>query len=116
MQELDQEVKEMFRLGMGRFSEGGKRPMKVRMRSQVAVEEIMIRKGKLANDTEFQDIWIRDMNWKRGKRRKCEEMKLRKKNKKRQKSEKKIFYWRVLDMRQKEWCLQEEEVMEEARN
>ncbi|MPC38236.1 hypothetical protein E2C01_031742 [Portunus trituberculatus] len=48
-QELDQEVKEVIRLG--RFSEGGKRPMKVSMRLQVAVEEIMTRKGKLADDT-----------------------------------------------------------------
>ncbi|MPC43699.1 hypothetical protein E2C01_037351 [Portunus trituberculatus] len=37
--------------------------MKVRMRSQVAVEEIMARKWKLADDTEHKDIWIkRDMN------------------------------------------------------
>ncbi|MPC67197.1 hypothetical protein E2C01_061364 [Portunus trituberculatus] len=37
--------------------------MKVRMRSQVSVEEIMIRKWKLADDTEHKDIWIkRDMN------------------------------------------------------
>ncbi|MPC56975.1 hypothetical protein E2C01_050943 [Portunus trituberculatus] len=37
--------------------------MKVKMRSHVAVEEIMIRKGKLADDIEHKDIWIkRDMN------------------------------------------------------
>ncbi|MPC70858.1 hypothetical protein E2C01_065119 [Portunus trituberculatus] len=37
--------------------------MKVRMRSQVTVEEIMARKGKLADDIEHKDIWIkRDMN------------------------------------------------------
>ncbi|MPC38118.1 hypothetical protein E2C01_031621 [Portunus trituberculatus] len=60
-QELDQEVKEEIRLG--KYSEGGRRPMKVRIRSQVAVEEIMARKGKVANDTEHKYIWIkRDMN------------------------------------------------------
>ncbi|MPC51007.1 hypothetical protein E2C01_044844 [Portunus trituberculatus] len=48
-EELDQEVEEVIRLG--RFSERSNKPMKVRMRSQVVVEEIMIRKGKLANDT-----------------------------------------------------------------
>ncbi|MPD04311.1 hypothetical protein E2C01_099991 [Portunus trituberculatus] len=33
------------------------------MRSQVAVEEIMTKKGKLADDTEHKDIWIKkDMN------------------------------------------------------
>ncbi|MPC70421.1 hypothetical protein E2C01_064670 [Portunus trituberculatus] len=60
-QELDQKVEEVIRLG--RFSGTGKKPIKVRMRSQVAVEEIMTRKGKLADDTEHEDIWIkRDMN------------------------------------------------------
>ncbi|MPC09221.1 hypothetical protein E2C01_001823 [Portunus trituberculatus] len=47
----------------GRYSEGGRKPMKVRMRIQVAVEEIMARKGKQADDTEHKDIWIkRDIN------------------------------------------------------
>ncbi|MPC30350.1 hypothetical protein E2C01_023611 [Portunus trituberculatus] len=60
-QELAQEVEEVIRLG--RFSEGSRIPMKTRKRSQVAVEEIMRRKGKLANDTEHKDIWIkRDKN------------------------------------------------------
>ncbi|MPC57240.1 hypothetical protein E2C01_051218 [Portunus trituberculatus] len=60
-QELDQAVEEVIRLG--RYSEGGRRPIKVRMRSQVAVEEITTRKGKLADDTEQKDMWIkRDMN------------------------------------------------------
>ena len=69
-QELDQEVEEVIRLGS--CSEVGRRPMKVKMRSQVAVEEIMARKGKLAGDTKHKDIWIkRDMNLWRGKRRKC---------------------------------------------
>ncbi|MPC77261.1 hypothetical protein E2C01_071712 [Portunus trituberculatus] len=62
-QELDQEVEQVTRLG--RYSEGGRRPMKVKMRSQVAVEESMARKGKLADDTEHKDIWIkRNMNLK----------------------------------------------------
>ncbi|MPC95367.1 hypothetical protein E2C01_090574 [Portunus trituberculatus] len=55
-QEFDQEVEEMVRLE--RYNEGGKRPMKVKMRSQVAVEEIMARKGKLANDVVHKEIWI----------------------------------------------------------
>ncbi|MPC69425.1 hypothetical protein E2C01_063650 [Portunus trituberculatus] len=59
-QEFDQEVEEVIRLG--RYSEGG-RPMKVKMRSQVAVEEIMVRKGKLADDVDLKEMWIkRDMN------------------------------------------------------
>ncbi|MPC71961.1 hypothetical protein E2C01_066253 [Portunus trituberculatus] len=58
-QEFDKEM-EVIRLG--RYSEGGRRPMKVKMRSQVAVEEIMARKGKLADDVDYKEIWIkRDM-------------------------------------------------------
>lgn len=49
MQTLDQEVEEVIRLG--RYSEEGERPMKVKMRSQVSVEEIMARKGKLNTKT-----------------------------------------------------------------
>ncbi|MPC65262.1 hypothetical protein E2C01_059395 [Portunus trituberculatus] len=37
--------------------------MKVKMRSQVAVEEIMARKRKLADDVNHKEIWIKkDMN------------------------------------------------------
>ncbi|MPC87232.1 hypothetical protein E2C01_082089 [Portunus trituberculatus] len=54
-QEFDQEVEEVVRLG--RHTEGGKRPMKVKMRSQVAVEEIMAKKGKFANDVNHKEIW-----------------------------------------------------------
>ncbi|MPC44014.1 hypothetical protein E2C01_037673 [Portunus trituberculatus] len=53
-QELDQEVKEVIRLQ--RYNEGGRTPMKVIMKSQVAVKEIMARKGKLADDTEHKNI------------------------------------------------------------
>ena len=60
-QELEKEVEEVYRLG--RYSEGSKRPVKIKMRSQVGVEEIIARSGKLARSSEFNKIWIkRDMN------------------------------------------------------
>ncbi|MPC55819.1 hypothetical protein E2C01_049764 [Portunus trituberculatus] len=114
-QELEQEVEEVIRLG--RLSEGDKRPMKVRMRSQVAVEEIMIRKGKLADDTESKDKWIkRDINLKGREKEKVSRNEATEKNrKKRTEIEKKNFYWRILDIRLKKWheYLQKKE---EARN
>ena len=62
-QALDQEVEEVHRIG--RYCERGNRPLKVRMRSQMAVEEIMARTGKLAESAEYKDIWLkRDMNLK----------------------------------------------------
>ena len=60
-QSLDQEVGEVHRIG--KYNEGGTRPLRVRMRSQIAVEEMMARTGKLAEDIEHKDIWIKkDMN------------------------------------------------------
>ena len=91
MQTLDQEVEEVIRLG--RYSEGDERPMKVKMRSQVSVEEIMARKGRLADD-----IWIkRDMNLEERENEKMLKIEAKEKNEKRTEIEKKIFYWRVLD-------------------
>ncbi|MPC21839.1 hypothetical protein E2C01_014840 [Portunus trituberculatus] len=83
-QEFNQEVKEVIRLG--RYSGEGRRPMKVRMRSQVAVEEIMARKGKLANDVDHKEILIkRDMNLE--KREKEEVLKSEAKEKKTRKGQ-----------------------------
>ncbi|MPC89794.1 hypothetical protein E2C01_084754 [Portunus trituberculatus] len=85
--------------------------MKVKMRSQVAVEEIMATKGKLAHDVEHKDIWIkRDMNLEERKKEKVLRSEAKKKKKKN-------FYWRVLDMRLKKWYLRKrEKFMEEAIN
>ncbi|MPC85403.1 hypothetical protein E2C01_080175 [Portunus trituberculatus] len=78
----------------------------------------MTRKGKLANDTEHQDIWIkRDMTLEEREKEKVLRNEAKEKNKKRTEIEKKNFYWRVLDRRLKKWYLwKKEEVMEEARN
>ncbi|MPC19670.1 hypothetical protein E2C01_012596 [Portunus trituberculatus] len=79
----------------------------------------MARKGKLAEDTEHKDIWMkRDMNIEEREMEKLLRSEAKeKKNEKRTKIEKKNFYWRVLDMRLKKWYLwKKEEVVEEARN
>ncbi|MPC91519.1 hypothetical protein E2C01_086562 [Portunus trituberculatus] len=80
-QEFDQEVEEVIRLG--RYSEWGRRPMKVKMRSQVAVEENIARKGKLANDVDHKEIWIkRDMNLEEREKEKVLRSEAKKKKKK----------------------------------
>ncbi|MPC73981.1 hypothetical protein E2C01_068325 [Portunus trituberculatus] len=80
-QEFDQEVEEVIRLG--RYSERGKRPMKVKMRFQVAVEEIMARKGKLADDVDHKEIWInRDINLEEREEEKALRSEAKKKKKK----------------------------------
>ena len=53
------------------------------MRSQVAVEEIMARTGKLADNAEYKDIWIKRDEL--GRERKRESTKRGSKRKKREK-------------------------------
>ncbi|MPC76398.1 hypothetical protein E2C01_070808 [Portunus trituberculatus] len=87
------------------------------MRLQVAVKEIMTRKGKLADDTEHIDIWIkRDMNLEKREKEKVLRNEAKEKNEKRMEIKKNNFYWRVLNMKLKKWYLKKKEAMEETRN
>ncbi|MPC53081.1 hypothetical protein E2C01_046965 [Portunus trituberculatus] len=115
-QELHQDMEEVIRLR--RYSEGGRRPIKVTMKSQVAVEKIMARKGKLTDDVEHKYIWIkRDMNLEDREKEKVLRSEAKEKNEERTEIEKNNFYWRVLDMRLKKWYLRmKDEVVKEARN
>ena len=107
-QELEKEVEEVYRLG--KYSEGSKRPLKIKMRSQVGVEELIARTGKLAGTPEYSHIWIkRDMNQEERDKEKKLRNEAREKNEKRTETEKKKFYWRVLDMRLRKWYIREEE-------
>ena len=55
------EIEEVFRLE--KYKEGGKRPLKLRMRSKVATEEILARTRKLSEIEEYTNVWIKhDMN------------------------------------------------------
>ena len=79
------------------------------MRLQRAVEEITRRTGKLAQNTDYNNVWIkRDMN----EEERVKERELREeakgKNEKRTEIEKKTFYWRVIDMRLRKWYIQEQ--------
>ena len=105
-QELDKEIEEVHR--MGKYSEGGKRPLKVKMRSQAAVEEILARTGKLAAHEESRDIWIkRDLNLEEREKERNLRSEAKEKNEQRTETEKKIFFWRVMDMRLRKWYLKE---------
>ena len=60
-QSLELEVEETHRYS--KYSEGNTRPLKGRMRSQLAVEEITARAVRLAQTEEHKNVWIkRDMN------------------------------------------------------
>ncbi|MPD06470.1 hypothetical protein E2C01_102284 [Portunus trituberculatus] len=117
--EFDQEVEEVIRLG--RYNEWSKRPMKVKMRSQVAVEEIMARKGKLADDVDQKDIWIkRDMNLEEREKENVLRSEAKKKTKKKQEKDRdreEEFLLEGSGYGLKKWYLgKKEEVVEEAIN
>ena len=107
-QSLEQEVKETHRIG--KYNEGNTRPLKVRMRSQLAVEEITARANRLAQTEEYKDIWIkRDMNLEERQKERELRQEAKEKNLRRTETEKKTFYWRVLDMRLRRWFTREKE-------
>lgn len=100
---------------MGKYNEGGKRPLKVKIISQVTVEEILARTGKLAGHQDYKDIWIKkDMNLEERDKEKNLRTEAKEKNEQRTETEKKMLYWRVMDMRLRKWYLRgrEEEPME----
>jgi len=104
----DEEIEEVSRLG--RYEEGGMRPMKVKFRSQVKACEILSRSWKLAQREEYKKIWIkRDMN--EEERANMNELlqEAKQKNETRTEEEKKMFYWKVRDQRMIKWYLQGED-------
>ena len=101
---LNEEIEEVFRLG--KYEENKHRPLKIRMRSQVAAEELIARSWKLASKESFKKVWIRrDLN--EDERMKVNELwtEAKEKNTNRSETEKKRFYWRVKDMKLRKWYM-----------
>ena len=71
-QGLEKEVEEVHRIG--RYNEGGIRPLTVKPRSQATVEEILARTGKLAENTKYKNIWIKKEILLEGIRHEAEKM------------------------------------------
>lgn len=106
--ELTEEIEEYRRLG--RYQEGGHRPIKIRLRSQVAAEELLVRAKRLARMEKYKKVWIkREMN--REEREAEQELRqeAKEKNEARSEMEKKRFYWKVIDMKLRRWYLKREE-------
>ena len=98
------EVEEVYRIG--KYNEEKVRPVKIKMRSQVAAEEILTKTGKLALSQEYKKVWIkRDMN--EEEREKKNELRkiARERNETRSEEERQVFYWRVIDMRLRKWYI-----------
>ena len=106
-QGMEREI-EVYRIG--KYKEEGKRPIKVMMRSQVVIEEILARTGKLAENHDYKNIWIkRDTNLEEREREKELRNEAKEKNEKRTETEMREYYWRVLDIRLRKWYIRQRE-------
>ena len=60
-QELEKDIEEVFRIG--KYVEGRHRPIKIKLKLQTTIEELLARSARLASKEETKDIWMkRDMN------------------------------------------------------
>ena len=105
-QELEKDIEEVFRIG--KYVEGRHRPIKIKLKSQTTVEELLARSARLASKEETKDILIkRDMNIEEREKEKLLRAEAKEKNEKRTETEKMKFFWRVVDMRLRKWYIQE---------
>ena len=103
-EKYEDEVDEVRRLG--RYVQGGARPIKIRFKSQVAAEELVCRAGRFSKSEAYKNVWLkRDLD--EEERNKMKELNqcAKVKNEERSEEEKKEFFWRVLDMRVIKWYL-----------
>ena len=58
---LEGEIDEVQRIG--KYTEGGKRPIRIKFKSQTAAMEVLQRTGKLKDIEQFKSVWIKkDLN------------------------------------------------------
>lgn len=106
--DLEREIEEVYRIG--KYSEERKRPLKVKLRSQVVVDEILSKTGKLATREEYKEVWIkRDMILEEREKERELRREAKEKNEERTETDKGRFYWRVLDMKLKKWYIKKQE-------
>ena len=101
---LENEIEEHKRLG--KYEEGKRRPVKIKFRSQLDVEEALAGANKLAKTETFKNIWIKkDLN--EEERARINELwtEAKAKNEERTEAQKKVFYWKVIDMKVRKWYI-----------
>ena len=102
-QKMD-EVDVVYRIG--KYKEGAVRPVKIKMRTQVGMEDVLARSGKLAKSIEYSNVWIkRDMSKSEREQERDLRNQAKQKNEQRTEEERKNFYWRVLDTRLRKWYI-----------
>ena len=106
-EKYEDEVEEVRRLG--RFVQGGVRPIKIRFKSQIAAEELLYRAGRFSKSDQYKDVWLkRDLDEEERSKMKELSQCAKDRNEKRTEEEKKEFFWRILDMRLVKWYVRKE--------
>ena len=102
--DMSGEVEEIMRLGT--YEDGKDRPLKIKMKTQVAAEAILRDSWKLNGKDDMKMVYIR-RNMTEEERVKVREMitEAREKNAARSEEEKKKFFWRVRNERLKKWWI-----------
>ncbi|XP_076060288.1 uncharacterized protein LOC143036613 [Oratosquilla oratoria] len=109
--EIIKEIEEKFRLG--KYSTDKTRPIKIKFRSQTTVEKILSKTGKLATNDQYKKVWIkREMNKEEREAEKQKRIEAKAKNEERTESEKERFYWRVVNMKIKQFDIQKKNIRE----
>ena len=101
---LENEIEEHRRLG--KFEPGKRRPVKIKFKSQSDAEEALAGACKLARKENLKNIWIKkDLN--EEERVKTNQLwtEAKTKNEERTEAQKKIFYWKVMDMKIRKWYI-----------
>jgi hypothetical protein len=100
---------------IGKYKEGGQRPMKIKFKSQAQAEEVLARSWKLAKVEEYKNIWIKkDMSEEERAKTKALIEEAKEQNDNRTEEEKGVFFYRVVDMKIRKWYIKREE--KEERN
>lgn len=104
--DMSGDVEEIMRLGT--YEESKDRPLKIRMKTQVAAEGLLRYSWKLKTNEDTKMIYIR-RNMTEEERVKVREMmtEAKEKNEARSEEEKKKFFWRVRNERLKKWWIGE---------
>lgn len=103
---FEEELDEVVRLGP--YTEGKVRPMKMRLKSQIATEQILRRAHRLKQSEEHKDVYLKKYR-NEEERKKLGEMheEAKKMNEERTEEDKTKFFWRVLGDRLRKWYIKE---------
>ena len=105
---IEKEIDEVGRIG--KYKEGGKRPVRIKFKSQTAAGEVLQRSGKLKVTEEYKTVWIKkDMNEEERAEEKDLWNEMKEKNGQRTEEEKKKFFWKIRDGKLRKWYLQTEQ-------